>query len=139
MSNTIDARSISRFQKERYLRSLSEDDFRDLVVRPLFFRLGFGDGRDTCGPSEQGKDALFTEKDNLGLLHVVAVQTKAGNLNLASKASANLVAAVTQLRTALATSVVRLDTKSRCLPAKIYLCASGRINDSAKDHIFTEI
>jgi len=139
MSNTIDARSISRFQKERYLRSLSEDDFRDLVIRPLFFRLGFGDGSDTCGPTEQGKDALFTEMDNLGLLHVVAVQTKAGNLNLASKASANLLTAVTQLRTALQTSVVRLNTKSSCLPSKVYLCASGRINDSAKDHILANI
>lgn len=31
---------ISRFKKERFLLSMSEDDFRDKVVRPLFLRQG---------------------------------------------------------------------------------------------------
>ena len=43
------AKALSRFKKERYLLSLSEDAFRDEVVRPLFLRQGLGDGRDLCG------------------------------------------------------------------------------------------
>ena len=70
---------------------------------------------------------------------MVAVQTKAGNLNLASKASSNLIDAVTQLRTAVNTAISRLDTRSRCLPSKVYLCASGRVNDAAKHHILEEV
>lgn len=126
---------ISRFRKERHLRSLSEDDFRDLVIRPLFLRLGYGDGRDTCGPSEAGKDALFIEKDRFGIESIVAVQTKRGNINLASAASQNLLAAITQLTTALATPVTLIATKQRVTPSQVFLCASGRINDAARQHI----
>ncbi len=32
---TIRAQAISRLKKERYLLLLSEDDFRDQVIRPL--------------------------------------------------------------------------------------------------------
>ena len=90
---------ISRFRKERYLRQLSEDDFRDTIVRPLFLRLGFSDGRDLCGPNEAGKDAVFTEVDRFGVTTIVAVQTKKGNLHLGSTASQNVISAITQLKT----------------------------------------
>jgi hypothetical protein len=126
---------ISRFKKERHLRSLSEDDFRDTVIRPLFLRLGYFDGRDTCGPAEAGKDCLFIERDRFGIDNVVAVQTKKGNLNLASNASQNVVVAVTQLTTALSTPVTLLATKQRVIPNQAYLCASGKINDAARNHI----
>jgi hypothetical protein len=45
-------------------------------------RSGYSDGRDLCGPSEHGKDTVFSIEDNLGLLTIIAVQTKKGNLNL---------------------------------------------------------
>ncbi|MCA2998821.1 MAG: NACHT domain-containing protein [Rhodocyclaceae bacterium] len=121
------------------MRSLSEDDFRDKVVRPLFLRLGFRDGRDLCGPNEHGKDAVFVEQDRLGLSAVVAVQTKKGNLNLASKASSNLVDAVTQMRTALETFVVFVADRNKVRPQKAVLCASGKINDAARMHILDEV
>ena len=70
------AAAISRFKKERFLLSLSEDDFRDLVVRPLLLRQGLQDGRDLCGPFEEGKDALFVAIDQLGLQNIWVVQTK---------------------------------------------------------------
>src|SRR5712675_210315 len=92
--------TISRFKKHRFLLDLSEDQFRDGVVRPLFLRQGLTDGRDLCGPFEKGKDALFISTDKLGIEDVYALQTKKGNLNLARKAHANLLEAVTQLKTA---------------------------------------
>lgn len=98
--------NISRFKKERFVKRLSEDEFRDLVVRPLFLRSGYVDGRDLCGPTEHGKDALFCEKDKLGIQVWTAVQTKRGNLNLASQATSNLVSAITQCRTALESSYI---------------------------------
>ena len=131
--------AIPRFKKERHLRSLSEDDFRDTVVRPLLLRLGYKDGRDLCGPAEAGKDAIFSETNKLGLTDIIAVQTKKGNLSLASKVSANLVAATTQLNTALSTPVTLLATKERVRPNKAILCASGKINDAAKQHVRSEI
>jgi hypothetical protein len=135
----MNVNNISRFKKERYLKSLSEDDFRDKVVRPLFLRLGYKDGRDLCGPSEHGKDAIFTTTDRLGFIDILAVQTKKGNLNLASKATSNLVSAITQINTALSTDVVLLSTKQRKVPSSVILCASGKINDAAKQHILTNI
>ena len=133
------AHTISRFHKERFLKSLSEDDFRDKVIRPLFHRLGFKDGRDLCGPQEAGKDAIFTEIDKLGITNIVAVQTKKGNLNLAAKASKNIIEAITQLRTALGSTVTMLAAKQNCTPNRVYLCSSGNINDAAKQHILSEV
>lgn len=75
--------NISRFKKDRFLKSLTEDEFRDRAVRPLMLRSGYKDGRDLCGPNEHGKDALFSSIDQLGISTIIAVQTKRGNLNLA--------------------------------------------------------
>lgn len=133
------ASTISRFKKEKYLKSLSEDEFRDEVVRPLFLRLGLKDGRDLCGPQEAGKDAIFSQNDIFGHPKLIAVQTKKGNLNLGSTASTNLIAAITQIRTALATEVVLLIPKLSRRPAEVYLCASGKINDAAKQHIVSQV
>jgi hypothetical protein len=133
------ADAISRRKKERFLLSLSEDDFRDRAVRPLFHRRGLRDGRDVCGPDEEGKDAIFIATDALGLDDVIVVQTKSGNLNLARKASQNLENAVTQLRTALATKVSLLASKQKKLPSKAILCASGAINEAARKHVIETV
>ena len=130
---------ISRFKKERYLLSLSEDDFRDKVIRPLFLRSGYSDGRDLCGPSEHGKDAIFAETSKLGLNSFTAVQTKKGNLNLASKASSNLVNAIVQLKTALDSTLVIAASKQKVKPNIVILCSSGKINDAARQHIADEV
>lgn len=127
--------AISRYKKYAYLGSLSEDDFRDQVIRPLLLRLGYADGRDLCGPTEAGKDALFTEINKLGLVEYVAVQTKKGPLNLASKAAQNVVTAITQVQTALATTYVLTATRQKITPNRVVLCASGKINPSARQHI----
>ena len=133
------AQRISRFKKYAYLKRLSEDDFRDTVVRPLFHRLGYGDGRDLCGPTEYGKDALFSEVDNLRHTNIIAVQTKKGNLNLSRKVSQNVVESITQLKTSIHTTIPELRTKRKLLPTKVILCASGKINDAAKNHIIEKV
>ena len=135
----MNVEKISRFKKERFLKTLSEDDFRDRVVRPLMLRTGHSDGRDICGPSEHGKDTIFTIEDSLGLLTIIAVQTKKGNLNLAGTTSKNLIDAMTQIRTALATSIILLATKQKVRPNRIILAASGKINDAARQHILDEV
>lgn len=129
------ALSISRFKKERFLGSLSEDDFRDRVVRPLYYRLGYDDGRDLCGPIEKGKDAVFCERNKLGQIDFVAVQTKKGNLNMSAKVTRNIESAIVQLRTAIATSIPRIGDNRKVYPAKVHLCASGKINEHARHHI----
>ena len=131
--------NISRFKKDRFLKSMTEDEFRDRVVRPLMLRSGYKDGRDLCGPNEHGKDALFSSTDQLGISTIIAVQTKKGNLNLASAAQRNLIDAITQLRTALETSIVLISTRQKCLPNRVILAASGRINDAARHHILDEV
>jgi len=118
---------------------LSEDAFRDQVVRPLFLRRGLRDGRDLCGPFEKGKDAVFLSLDQLGMHDVYVVQTKKGNLNLTKKTSQSIVEAITQIRTSLATKVTFITTKEKKYPTKVMLCASGKINDAAQQHIVEEV
>lgn len=140
MTSTVgNPESISRIKKDKFLAEMSEDKFRDEVIRPLFYRLGYRDGRDLCGPLEKGKDAIFVEDNRLGQIDLIAVQTKKGNLNLASKATENVTTAITQLTTALQTSVPMLKTKRKCYPNKVFLCASGKINEHAKHHILEEV
>lgn len=136
---TEKAKTISRFKKERYLLRLNESDFRDLVVRPVLLRKGFQDGRDLCGPRECGKDSIFISRDPIGVLDVYAVQTKKGTLNCSRKIAQNVVEATTQLKTSLSTEVPLTINKEKKLPTKALLCASGKINDTAKDYIIKHV
>lgn len=129
------AKILSQVKKERYLAMLSETDFCDRVIRPLFRRKDFSDGRDVCGPLEEGKDVIFVKKDPFGILDIYAVQTKKGNLNMSSKVAENVVTAATQLKTALDTKITLLHTKEKKLPTKVFLCVSGKINERAKEYI----
>jgi hypothetical protein len=131
--------SISRHDKELFLNKLLEDDFRDKVVRRLFHRLGFKDGRDLCGPEEYGKDAIFIEADAFDDNSLVAVQTKVGNITLAASVNDNLTTAETQLRTALAVPYICVRNRQKMFPSKVYLCASGKINDKAREYILNQL
>lgn len=131
--------AIPRFRKERFLLTMSEDDFRDKVVRPLLLRQGLQDGRDLCGPTEQGKDAVFVHVDRLGMQDYYVVQTKKGPLNLSGKVQTNLLHAITQLRTALETSIPMIASRKKVFPSKVFLCTSGKVNESARRHIVDEL
>lgn len=130
---------LSRSRKLLLLTKMSEDQFRDEVLRPLFLLQGLKDGRDYCGVNEKGKDAVFISIDQLGMENVYVVQTKRGSLNLTRKASNNLFEAMTQVRTALETRVYITKTKEKKYPAKVILCASGQINEHSRVHIVEEI
>ncbi len=135
----LDAATISRFKKERALLAMAEDDFRDLVLRPLLLRKGLTDGRDLCGADEKGKDTIFFKDDPILTRVMYAVQTKRGKINMTRKATENVIEALVQLRTALSTSVSLISPKERRKPDFVLLCASGTINQAAKDHIVSEI
>ncbi len=136
---TLKAKAISRVKKERFLLAMPEDRFRDEVVRPLFLRMGLKDGRELCGPTEEGKDTLFVAVDQLAVQNVYVVQTKRGSLNLARQASQNVVEATTQLKTAPATTVILKAGHEKKPPTKAILCVSGKINDRAKAYISEEV
>src|ERR1017187_4849811 len=109
--------TISRFKKERFLLSMTEDDFRDTVVRPLFLRQGLQDGRDLCGPSEKGKDAVFVAVDPLGMENLYVIQTKKGSITMSRRVGDNLIEAKTQLKTAIATRVPLVAKHKKIFPA----------------------
>lgn len=132
-------RLFSQAEKEQYLVSLSEDDFREKVVRRLFKRLGFSDGRDLCGPEEQGKDAVFFDNDKFGGRSLICVQTKRGSITLSSDSQKNLHDIRAQVRTALESPFKCVQTKSVLLPDRVYLIASGRINQAARDWITANV
>ena len=132
------AQTISLFKKRRFLLSLSEAEFRDRVVRPLFLRQGLKGGTDVCGPQEMGRDAVFVTTNTLGLRELYVVQTKKGALKMTRVATHNVVEAMTQLKTALATPVHLLH-EGKHKPDKAILCASGVINDSARMYVTTEL
>jgi energy-coupling factor transporter ATP-binding protein EcfA2 len=130
---------INQIEKEKFLASFSEDEFRDKVVRRLFKALGFEDGRDLCGPEEHGKDAIFRERDRFGVEGFVAVQTKVGSITLASDPAKNLHQIIAQVRTALDHPYVCVLSKRSSLPTQVVLVASGVINDRARGYISEQV
>jgi hypothetical protein len=118
---------------------MTEEDFRDRLVRPLFLRKGFVHGAELCGPAEAGKDCFFRMSAPFGGDHITVVQTKIGNLNMGREPSKNVEEAATQLRTAMAAKVNDTKMKRKRRPNFGYLCTSGRINEQAKTHILDTV
>ena len=134
------AATISRFKKQKHMLEMSEKDFRDRVVRPIFLQQGFRDGRDTCGTTELGKDCYFTQTSELTGTDVIVVQTKIGRITMAgTKPKENLDKIVTQLRTALNTQVVLVTDKKKKYPIEAVLVSSGEINEHARRHISDDL
>src|SRR3989339_113689 len=136
---SFDPKLISRFKKMQFLQAMSEDEFRDRVVRPVFHRAGFADGSDYCGVDEDGKDCIFSETNKLNQKIVYVVQTKKGNINKSSNTSQNILTIVTQLKTALASKIKYVATKQKIYPDFAMLCTSGKINDKARTFICEEV
>ena len=130
---------IPRSEKLKRLTKMTEDEFRDKVVRQLFFALGYRDGRELHGADEQGKDVLFEQKDPLGETRITCVQTKRGKINMSSNPSQNIGEIVTQLRMALKTRLARLQSRQYHYPDEVILCASGTINTKARNHIADQL
>ena len=130
---------VNQEDKERYLLSLLEDDFRSHVVVPLYKRMGLNFLRDTHGLDEEGKDCIFTATDPLGLLTVYAIQTKKGHITMSRQATENVVEAQVQLRTALETDIILTQHHQKVKPFRVILCTSGKINTAARKHIFDNI
>lgn len=131
--------AISLEEKKRRLSKMSENDFRDKVVLPLFLALGYKEGRVLHGSDEEGKDLLFIEEDKFGRQRTVCVQTKKGKINMASGESRHATTAVAQLRTALSTKVARLESSQQHHPDEVFLCVSGTINTKARNYICGEL
>lgn len=131
----IDPQIVPLVKKRQFVAKLNEDEFRDLLIRPVFQRKGFVHGAELCGPSEAGKDCFFRTPAPFGLDHIAVVQTKAGNLNMGREPSKNVEQAATQLRTAMNSKVHDLKAKQKRKPNFGFLCASGQISENAKGHI----
>src|SRR6266852_272282 len=136
---TVDANLIPLDKKCHFVSRLSEDEFRDTLIRPLFERKGFIHGAELCGPTEAGKDCFFRSPSPFGLDHITAVQTKIGNLNMGAQPSKNVERAARQLRTAINAKVHDLKAKQKRKPNFAYLCCSGRISEQAKAHILDTV
>jgi hypothetical protein len=130
---------ISLVVKKAFLAAMSEDDFRDRVVHPLFVEKGMEFGKDVCGIDEQGKDCYFWVQHPVVGRTLTVVQTKRGKLNLARKPKENVEEAATQMRTAIATKVSNPANGTEILPASAILVASGEINTAARQHITSKV
>lgn len=127
--------SITQAEKEKYLLDLSEGDFHEKVVRRLFKRLGFVDGRDSSVSEQQDGSSIFFEEDKMGLRHLVVVHTAKGAINLAADALKGLQEIQEQILRTLDSPVEGAVSKTPLHASKIYLVASGRVNQSARDWI----
>lgn len=136
---TTDIDLIPFEEKKKALEQLSEDDFRDQIVRPLFLKKGFRHGEEMCGADEEGKDCYFVTIDPLGSEMVYAIQTKKGNLTMAADPKKNVQTVIAQMKTLMAATVVDPRRKTKRKPSVGILCASGKINQAARKHIFDEV
>lgn len=130
---------IPLFKKQKFLGDMTEDEFRDRVVRPFYILQGLEHGKDLCGPDEDGKDCYFFGKDVIRGKILYAIQTKRGDLKMSRVARDNVVSAATQMKTALSTTVKDCVSKQTYRPDCIVLVASGTINKGAETYITDEV
>lgn len=135
----LEASAMSQSEKLRHLGSLSEDDFRDRVVRPIFVRQGMRDYRDLCGTDERGKDCILTVQREFGRVELIAIQTKKGKLDLTRARKQNAVEAITQLKTALSTPIPLTIPRSLAKPDRVFLAVSGPVGTNCREHIQREL
>ena len=128
--------SLPLTKKREMLQALSEDDFRDEVIRPLYKRRRVRCIRENCGPEERGSDAVFIGKGPLDEEVLISVQTKRGNISHASDESKNVISIITQLNMAMETEIVYDSNSKRSLPGQVHLCTSGKISVGARQHIY---
>lgn len=138
---SIIAQKVPDARKRELLAALSEDDFRDQVIRPLYRRQGARHLRDTCGADERGKDCLFTVSDPLDdSPMLIAVQTKRGAITMAGTSpKQNLANIETQLRMCLDVPELLDDNATKLKPAQAHLCSSGPIANSARQHLYEKL
>jgi len=130
---------IPDHQKKSYLKEMSEDDFRDKVVRPLFIMKGMRRGKDVCGVDEDGKDCYLYTEDSVRKNILYAIQTKKGDVKMSRVNQDNLLNILTQIRTALQTPIKDAKNHISVYPDCVLLVASGEINKKAQEHIVDEI
>ena len=135
----MDTKLIPFSKKKKRLGELNEAEFRDQIVRPLFLRKGFIHGEEMCGPDEEGKDCYFTIVDGLGVEMIYAVQTKCGNLSMASEPKKNVQIAITQMHTLMAAMITNTNTNVKKKPNVGIFCTNGKINQAARKHIADEV
>ena len=92
----------------------------------VFFLARLQDGRDLCGVNERGKDAIFVSIDELGIESLYAIQTKKGTLTMSRRVGENLIEAITQLKTAIATPVPILARHEKVFPSRVFFAARFR-------------
>ncbi len=130
------AQKLTDAKKREVLEGMSEEDFRDKVVRPLYRRRTLTHLRDTHGTDEHGSDCIFVGKDPLGSPMVIAIQTKKGPVNMGGTTPSNALTVIeTQLDMALKTPILLSDNATTLKPAQAHLCASGKISNSARTHL----
>ncbi len=139
MESPLQPSLIASFRKQKFLEEMTEDEFRDRVVRPFYILQGLEHGKDLCGPDEDGKDCYFFAKDVIRGKILYAIQTKRGDLKMSRIARDNVVSAATQMKTALHTVVKDSATKQTYRPDCVVLVASGSINKAAEGYITDEV
>lgn len=127
-------------EKQAFLESMTEDEFREKVVTRIFRYQGIESYRDLCGTDEDGKDAYFYQKGPFDSFVVHAVQTKATSITMgASDPTRSLLTCVSQLRTLLQTKIPFILNKSQVFPDYAYLISSRNISKGARDYICREL
>lgn len=130
------AQKLTDAKKREVLDGMSEEDFRDKVVRPIYRRRGLTHLRDTHGTDELGSDCIFVGKDPLGSPMVIAIQTKKGPVTMAGTTPSNALTVIeTQLDMALKTPILLGDNATKLKPAQSHLCTTGKISNSARTHL----
>ncbi len=129
------ARAIAWKVKLGYLAGFTESEFRDKVVRPLYEQQGYTFVRDTCGPEEEGKDCIFTQKVAFDEVEITAVQTKRGDISMGSDPGKSVQTLLTQVNMAFTADICLPGTKVKRAPEHVHVCISGKISGRARSYI----
>lgn len=128
--------NISLEKKQRVLDKIPAEEFRSRFIRPLFIRLGYEDARKISRTNGADKAMLFFEEMKLKKrLRFVAVEGVAGNVNTTPKSSAKLEQLIDEVKELRKQPISVAGRRKPSYCNEIFLCASGGINDKAREAI----
>ena len=119
---------------KKFVRSLSEQEFRGLVLLPLLEAMGYRHITVTHGPRELGKDVVFEYATPLDGTFYSALVIKAGRItgNVASASSARALLA--QAQQCFDTPYLRADGTT-VLISRVYICSNSELTTEAKESV----
>jgi hypothetical protein len=139
LSTTIREAEVHLLGGPRWKKSYETDEalFCDEVIAHLLRRMGFDPVRKTHGPTEFGRDFVFTEHTRFSTLRYYGLQAKAGSVRGGNNSEIDNI--LGQITDAFTIPYEELGREGKIYISELIIAISGHFTDNAKKKILSRM